>query len=348
VLLGVLRLLHRILLHEALPDLPDLDFGRITGGIATSMLFSCFECWLVSEHNSNRFSDGLMSYMFGLMFTAMYAVAIVAGLAAQAVADGFTFAPISAGSMIHTGGYCAPFDLSIICLVIGMVLITFLWTENYGDQGGEVESGSMLDNIKDAGALLCSDRNMLLLCVVVSCFEGAMFAFVFNWTPALDSTAIPPPHGVIFALFMMSCMIGSSVSTIIGNRWKPSLRLMGTFLVGISCFGVLAFVSSQSFLMTSFVAFLTFEFCCGLYFPAVGVLKSEVVPENIRGTMYNIYRVPLNAVVVGLLLSHISMVKCFMLCAMLLTLALFSVMSMTPAKQNDEACPLTKKEKTGC
>merc|ERR1719326_374484 len=47
-----------------------LMFGRITGGIATSMLFSCFECWLVSEHCvRHKFSNGLLSYMFGLMFT---------------------------------------------------------------------------------------------------------------------------------------------------------------------------------------------------------------------------------------------------------------------------------------
>merc|ERR1719162_2375826 len=42
-----------------------LMFGRITGGIATSMLFSCFECWLVSEHCSrHKFSGGLLGYMF--------------------------------------------------------------------------------------------------------------------------------------------------------------------------------------------------------------------------------------------------------------------------------------------
>jgi len=319
-----------------------LMFGRITGGIATSMLFSAFECWLVSEHCSrNRFSDGLLSYMFGLMFTSMYCVAIIAGLAAQAVADGFAFGPISEGSMIHVGGYTGPFDLAILCLVVGMVLIACLWTENYGTASGD-DTSSMLDNFREAGRLLSSDRNMLLVCLIVSSFEGAMFAFVFNWTPALDSKTIPPPHGVIFSEFMMACMIGASVSTIVGNVVKPSFRLIGTFLFGIACFGLLAFVGSQSFLMTSFVAFLGFEFCCGLYFPAVGVLKSEVVPEHIRGTMYNIYRVPLNAVVVCLLLGHISMTQCFMLCSVLLTVALFSVMSMRMSSKGEENSPLAK------
>merc|ERR1740130_1976945 len=85
---------------------------------------------------------------------------------------------------------------------------------------------------------------------------------------------------------------------------------------------------SQQYLMHCFAAFLLFEFSVGLYFPSVGVLKSDIVPENVRATMYNIYRIPLNAVVVGLLLSNISMIKCFTLCAALLTGALVAVVGI--------------------
>lgn len=318
-----------------------LMFGRITGGIATSMLFSAFECWLVSEHCSrNRFSGGLLSYMFGLMFTVMYCAAILAGLAAQAVADGFTFGPISPGSMIYAGGYCGPFDLSIGCLIIGAVLICFLWEENYGSEGEDTTS--TVEKLKDAFSFMVADKNTVLLCLVVACFEGAMFAFVFNWTPALDSKSIPPPHGVIFALFMMACMIGASVATIVGNTLKPNIRLMITIALGIASFALLTFVGEHHFLATSFAAFLIFEFSVGLYFPSVGALKSEVVPEHIRATMYNIYRVPLNAVVVGLLLSHISMVQCFMLCAVLLSVAFLAVAAMQSDNKADEEKKLVK------
>jgi MFS family permease len=322
-----------------------LMFGRITGGIATSMLFSCFECWLVSEHLSrNKFSKGLLGYMFGLMFTSMYCVAIIAGLTAQFAADTFAFGPISPGSSIYVGGNCAPFDLSIMCLVIGSVLILALWQENYGENEGD-SSSSAVEKFQAACRLLAVDKNMIFLCFVVSCFEGSMYAFVFNWTPALDSKTIPPPHGLIFALFMMSCMIGASVATIIGDNVKAVSRLMGTFLLAIVAFSILSYVAGHTpSLQMSFFGFLVFEFCCGLYFPSVGVLKSEVVPEHIRGTMYNIYRVPLNMVVVGLLLSNISMFQCFVLCASLLTIAFFCVcgLAMRPKPKNDEACPLNK------
>merc|ERR1740133_777542 len=115
---------------------------------------------------------------------------------------------------------------------------------------------------------------------------------------------------------------------------KPSSRLLVTFSIGIAAFLVMALVAgSQNLLRTCFLAFMVFEFCCGLYFPSIGVMKSDLVPEHVRGTMYNLYRVPLNAVVICLLLSNISMIKCFGLCAFLLTIALVSVVGINvPAK----------------
>merc|ERR1719378_1845683 len=89
---------------------------------------------------------------------------------------------------------------------------------------------------------------------------------------------------------------------------------------------------------------MLFEFCVGLYFPSVGVLKSEVVPEHIRGTMYNIYRVPLNCVVVALLLSHVSMVRCFVLCASLLTIALFCVLGISATRDAAGTAAAMKKD----
>merc|ERR1719247_3537565 len=137
-------------------------------------------------------------------------------------------------------------------------------------------------------------------------------------------------------------MMGASVATIVGNAFKPSARLTFTIGLSIAAFGLLVFIGTQSFLMTSFAAFMIFEFCVGLYFPSIGALKSEVVPEHIRATMYNIYRVPLNAVVVGLLLSHISMVQCFMLCALLLSGAFLAVAAMQSDNKADEEKKLVK------
>jgi len=307
-----------------------LMLGRVTGGIATSMLFSCFECWMVSEHlQRNRFSGGLLDYLFGLMFTVMYCVAVASGLAGQLVADATTFAPVSEGSLFHTGGYCAPFDLAIACLLVGMVLIAVLFEENYGEEDPE-KSNSVMQNLQSAGQRLLGDTRTLLLCVVVASFESSMFAFVFNWTPALNSKDIPPPHGLIFALFMLACMCGASASTLLASYMTAPMRLMLAFAAGVLSFVMASLASAvDAHLQLSFAAFMLFEFCVGMYFPSIGVLKSDIVPEQVRGTMYNLYRVPLNAIVVVLLLSDISMATCFKLNAVLLSIALLSVLAIS-------------------
>lgn len=298
-----------------------LMVGRVLGGVATSLIFSCFECWMVSEHlQRHKFSSGLLSYMFGLMFTFMYFVAIASGLAAQFVADAIPFEPISKGSIIYSGGYCAPFDLAIVCLVVGAGLIMALWEENYGSDSGQ-ETGSVISNVTECLRMLAADPGALRLCLVVATFEGCMYAFVFNWTPALASKTTPPPHGVIFALFMMACMVGASTSTMLNKYTRPAVRLMTVSCLGVILFAVAAVTAGGPSPIPCFCAFLLFEFCVGVYFPSIGVVKSEVVPEHVRGTMYNVYRVPLNAVVVCLLLTDISMIVCFQLCAGLLSIS---------------------------
>jgi hypothetical protein len=290
---------------------------------------------MVSEHLSrNRFSGGLLSYMFGLMYNLMYCMAIGAGLLAQTAADSFPFHAITPGSSIWVGGYTVPFDMSIGCLICGMVAIVALWGENYGSEG--VDAKGMMENFSNPLRLLKKDNRTLLLCVVVSCFEGSMYSFVFNWTPALESKEVPPPYGLIFSLFMMACMCGASVATIVGSSIKPAVRLTLTFALGVLSFLVAAGLGgSNQHLMLTFISFLIFEFCCGVYFPTVGVLKSEIVPEQVRGTMYNIYRVPLNGVVVCLLLTSLPMIKVFYLCATFLGLAAVAVASIAMAAPRD-------------
>lgn len=300
-----------------------LMIGRITGGIATSLLFSDFECWLVSEHlTRHRFSGGLLSYMFGMMYTTNYLAAIVSGVVGELLNDGFEFRPVYQESVIHIGGALGPFDLSIVCLVIATVMIIFMWKENYGQDSsaGETQEPqqSLADNAREALKLLRSDPGLVSLGLAVASFEGCMYAFVFNWSPALQSAAVPPPYGLIFALFMMACMCGASVSTLTAESVPPAFRLLIVFAIGTCAMAVSAVVCNREMLKLCFAAFCVFEFCAGVYFPAMGVLKSQAVPERVRGTIYNFYRVPLNTVVVALLLTNMSIVHVFAVCVALL------------------------------
>jgi hypothetical protein len=53
--------------------------------------------------------------------------------------------------------------------------------------------------------------------------------------------------------------------------------------------------SNVSFLLGQFILF---EITVGLYFPAAGTLKGQLVPESCRATIYNFFRIPLNTIVV--------------------------------------------------
>ena len=49
-----------------------------------------------------------------------------------------------------------------------------------------------------------------LLGAMQALFEGAMYTFVFLWTPALSPNQEDIPHGFIFSTFMLSTMVGSA------------------------------------------------------------------------------------------------------------------------------------------
>ena len=63
---------------------------------------------------------------------------------------------------------------------------------------------------------------------------------------------------------------------------------------GIAAMGIV--VMSSSVYICLF-CFCFFEGTCGIYFPAMGMLKAEYIPDNTRSTIMNLARVPLNAIV---------------------------------------------------
>lgn len=334
VLYCVLYILSCLTKHSS--DYAMLMLGRVTGGIATSLLFSTFECWMVGEHCGRRgFSGSLLRYMFGVMFFVMYLTAIIAGVMAQAAADYKVLTKVEGYRTMHYGGYTAPFDLSIVMLVITIPLICFLWEENYGD---EQANAGMLQSLGHAVQVMKSSWKIGAVCIIVSCFEGSMYAFVFNWTPALDSKEVPPPYGLIFSAFMMACMCGSSIFSLIDANTPPSRILLPLFGLATAGLFLSNFFCGTSHLGFVFAGFLLFEFCIGIYFPAMSSLKSEVVPEEARAGVYNIFRVPLNAVVVGLLLTHLSTKVALGFCCLLLgiSMAAVSPMAWQSAKAEDQ------------
>eukprot|EP00937_MAST-01D_sp_MAST-1D-sp2_P003034 g3034.t1 len=179
-----------------------LMVGRLLGGIATSLLFSVFEAWLVSEHNRRGFDPAWVGKTFSSGQFGNSIIAILAGLVAQPFADMMKLTPVSANSSLHFGGYIAPFDLAIGVLTLGAVVIAASWNENRSATSS-TEDGCSAASLARAMRYVRSSRAVLMCGFVQSFFEGSMYTFVFMWTPALSVPgAPPPPFGLIFATFM--------------------------------------------------------------------------------------------------------------------------------------------------
>ena len=310
-----------------------LLLGRLLGGIATSILFSAFESWMVAEHKQAAFPEEWLAHTFATMTFGNGVVAIVSGIVASA----------AAGTM----GYVAPFDISLICLIAGTFIIQTTWKENYGDK----HSAPAL-NLKAGFETLQNNPKVALLGLIQSSFESCMYLFVFMWTPILEVSTPKGeklPHGLVFASFMVSMMIGSNLFKSLRKIGKPEDILRHCYLGAAVCMSIPIFTSDQTMLM---IAFCIFEGICGVYFPGMGVMRSQYVPEEVRATVMNIFRIGLNLIVVVVLHNIESMKNesVFLLCIMLLITAtlcqhyLFEATSGTKEEQAEMMAELQGQE----
>ena len=70
-----------------------------------------------------------------------------------------------------------------------------------------------------------------------------------------------------------------------------------------------------------YIGMLSYEFSIGAYYPAISVLKGMVVPEDQRATIYNVFRLPLNLLVLINLTAGFSTQLSFLVNAILLVVA---------------------------
>lgn len=289
-----------------------LMFGRLLAGISTSILYSAFESWLIYEHKQRGFDESSLSNLFANAYLGNSIVAIIAGVVAQIVANAF--------------GYVAPFDTSLLVLICMTIFIVMNWSENYGDSQAELKQSFIA-----AWISIKTDRKVLFLGLIQSLFEGSMYVFVLEWTPALtvqgskknDASNPPIPHGYIFAAYMVAVMIGSNLFKFLIKIKSPEDFMRHVLFVSAVCLAVPVFFAGNQLLI--FSAFIIFEVCVGIFWPAMGTLRGRIVPETARSTIMNFFRMPLNAIVVLILLQDLELTLIFKFCVIFLLLGTASM-----------------------
>ncbi|XP_076448468.1 molybdate-anion transporter-like [Babylonia areolata] len=310
ILYGILYSLACVTKHFA--NFWILMVGRLLGGMATSILYSAFESWLIFEHHKRGYESDLLGNIFSLAVLGNSLTAIVAGLVAQKFADMF--------------GFVAPFDVSMSVLAVMVVVIIMTWPENYGDKSSDLKK-----SFSTAISAIRTDPKILCLGLIQSLFEGSMYVFVLEWTPALTPVASAAdkmsddghrgaiPHGHIFAAFMVAIMIGSSVFKLLSKYTSvESFMRIVLFVSAVTLLTPVWFPGNQ---LVIFSGFLVFEMCVGIFWPSLSTMRGKYVPEETRATTMNIFRVPLNFIVVIILTQNLPMKIIFQCCVVFLMLA---------------------------
>ncbi|THU63192.1 hypothetical protein C4D60_Mb01t13130 [Musa balbisiana] len=269
-------------------------------------------------------------------------VAIIAGLFANLLTDNLGFGPV------------APFDAAACFLAIGMAIILSTWTENYGDPS---DTKGLLTQFQVAASAISSDEKIALLGAIQSLFEGSMYTFVFLWTPALSPNDEDIPHGFIFATFMLSSMLGSSIASRLLARPTPRVESYMQLVFAVAAVTLLLPVVTSFLVAPStvrggsisfggciqLVGFCTFEACVGIFWPSIMKMRSQYIPEEARSTIMNFFRIPLN-IFVCVVLYNVSafpmtvmfgMCSCFLLLASLLQRRLMMVSEIHRSKSQD-------------
>ncbi|CAN7021855.1 unnamed protein product [Brassica rapa subsp. trilocularis] len=277
------------------PQYRVLMVGRILGGIATSLLNSAFESWLIAEHNKRNFDQQWLSLTISkAVFFGNGLVAILSGLFGNLLVDIFSFGPV------------APFDAASCFLAIGIVIILTTWSENFGDPS---DSKDLMTQFKVAAIAIASGRvKIALLGAIQSLFEASMYTFVFLWTPALSPNNEEIPHGFVFATFMLASMLGSSLAARLMARSSLRVEKYMQIVFLVSAASLLLPITTSVLVTPSKVkeeglsltcsiqllGFCVFEACIGIFSASIMKMRSQYIPEEARSTIMNFFRVPLN------------------------------------------------------
>lgn len=320
-----------------IPSLPLLFVGRVLGGISTSLLFSVFESWMVTDFHTRKLGSkgGDLSRTFGLMSTLNSVVAIVSGMFSEWIVS-------------VAGTRKAPFAAAALLLGAASWVIATRWEENYGDSAQKKSDDKQHTKPKLWDML--KDPRIVCLGLASTMFEGSMYLFVFFWGPALTSarkyeatagaatSAGGLPYGIIFASFMASVLAASLVFNIAMDRKlvKYTYLLLGILGVADLVFYQLEQPRSEQ---VTFWLFCLFEACVGMYWPCMGYLKGQLIEDGLRAQLYSILRVPLNVfVVVSLYFTGDGDAygKVFAVCSRLLLAAIGALYAMA---MNEEELP---------
>eukprot|EP00956_Cyclotella_meneghiniana_P026684 scaffold58286_cov68-Cyclotella_meneghiniana.AAC.6 len=315
------------------PLLGVLLMGRVLGGIGTSLLFSAPEAWLVGEAGREGVESSLGD-TFGLAYAGDSIVAILAGqIAGFAASQKGPSGPFefSVGFLILGG---------LLSSVLWKENVANNNSSSDPKDSKPTIRDAVKVVKSDPKIMLVGAMQSLFESAMPPAVSKAVSSY-FSKFAKDPSSAISTPYGTVFSCFMACCLLGStlfgqltsssrvdkdgnskSVST---EKFAVGMLSLATLAMGSATMsisngvpsilskipvvsnilgGVASGISSPgSILGVLIMSLFVFESCVGMYFPAIGTLRSKYFPDSHRSVVMNLFGIPLNAMVVSVFLS---------------------------------------------
>ena len=227
-------------------------------------------------------------------------MAILAGIVAQVLEDRF--------------GHIGPFQGAVALTALALLLVLG-WEENYGEtKDSDHTESSLYHQFTEGWKVTLQDSRVWKIGLTQALSEGAMYTFVFMWVPTLLSMDPPGgvPTGCVFSSLMIAITMGGMLfpvmQSFVGNMINKQnvsevtaslIYMMASISMAIPALCLSAAVDIGSCFQNILVAFVVVECCVGLFNPVAGTLRSKYVPDALQGGILNIFRLPLNAIVVS-------------------------------------------------
>ena len=201
--------------------LPGLIISRMVGGITTNLLSTVFDAWLDTEYRRRGLAkEGYEIIMRDSVIVSNLA-AIGSGYLAHVLAERF--------------GPVGPFEGAVTFTTIALIVVMFVWTENYGC-GEDQKMKAMSEFLGDALTAFKRDKRILRVGIIQGMTCASIQIFIFLWSPALRHFAKSAPvgtlgldhagepaYGLIFGAFMAAGVLGGLAA--------PSVRRLATNLL---------------------------------------------------------------------------------------------------------------------
>lgn len=183
--------------------------------------------------------------------------------------------------------------------MLGMVVTQCLWDENKPNANS---TDSAQKTFSEAFAEL-KKREVLSIGIIESLYQAVVNIYLFAWTPILEkSTTTGINVGFIFTCFVITMILGTTIFEIfiIYLKCEYYRSIAAALLVQGLFFFCTYYVD---IFLVRLVILACVNGTTGFFNPLNSIIKSRILVEKHRALLMSIFRIPLNAYVILVLIS---------------------------------------------